>query len=91
MNQNQSSSSHLQQKSNDFADHWIFYEKVIAERGYVNYHTQRISDELFKTGRPKHIFTFRDNNGNIYNHYAMELYSKRTGMLYYVVNRRPFN
>ena len=90
MNLNQSSLNQLQQKPNDFADHWIFYEKVIAERGYVNHHTQRISDLLFKTGRPKHIFTFRDKHGEINNHYSMELWSRRTGMPYYVVNRKPF-
>ena len=90
MNSNQSSSLNLQQRPNDFADHWIFYEKVIAECGYINHHTQRVTNQNFNSGRPKHIFTFRDQSGKTYNHYGMELMSKRTGMPYYVVNRRPF-
>lgn len=81
---------HQQQETNDFADHWAFYEKVIQEHGYVNHHTQRPIELKFKSGRQKHIFTFRDKNGKTYNHYGMELFSKRTGLPYYVVCRRPF-
>ena len=79
-----------QQETNDFADHWAFYEKVIQEHGYMNFHTQRPTELKFKSGRTKHIFTFRDKNGKTHDHYGMELISNRTGLPYYVVNRRPF-
>jgi hypothetical protein len=91
MNLNQTiNCQQFQKNNNDFADHWAFYEKVIQEHGYENYHTQRPTSLRFKTGRQKHIFTFRSKNGKMHEHYAMELISKRTGLPYYVVNRRPF-
>ena len=78
------------QQSNDFNETWKFPNIVREQYGdHIIYEIAQLN-ELFRSGRPKYVCTFKKENKIVGLHLAMQLTSKK-GDPYFVAQIKPMN